>query len=291
MTFYPLLSKTGKVFHRWPFGLAVKVGVLKLLAKVNVWVRTPLLAEDGHYTEIENEGYVVQSHQLGVCVKKKVWQLKGIILRRYTTDFHAFRQIFFHNELNELINFIGTESISTILDAGANVGMTALKLETVYPGAKMYCIEPDANNFRTLEANITYNSLNAIAVQTAVWSKSAKLYFDHTFRDGREWSITVTENNTGSHSIEAVSINDLVRIFNLRQIDLLKMDIEGSEKEIFEAGEDALSFLAITKFIAVEVHEEVVKTEYIGSQLSSRGFDLSKSGEYLIGRNRNLGLQ
>ena len=69
---------------------------------------------------------------------------------------------------------------------------------------------------------------------------------------------------------------------------MLKIDIEGSEKQLFKNNNSDVDFLDITKFIAIEIHNELNIKEHIENILKERGFSLSESGEYLIGKNRFL---
>lgn len=284
---YPL-QMFSRIFTCWSILQGLKVILLKFTAKANLWANSPLLVEDANYSEIVKGGYKVKRQNDEILITRDDWNLTSIVIRRYTTDFRVFKLIFLQNEFRNLIEFIGAEKISSVIDAGANIGLAALKLETLYPGARIISIEPDSGNFSALQKNIRVNKLNADAVQSAVWSKPAKLYFDHSFRDGGDWAISVTEKPNDGESILATSFNELMQRFSLRQIDLLKIDIEGSEKEIFAANDDSLQFLSATKFIAVEVHEEIVNPEVIESLLREKGFELSRSGEYLIGRNKAL---
>ncbi len=49
------------------------------------------------------------------------------------------------------------------------------------------------------------------------------------------------ENN--KNSISGLTVNDLLRTHKLERFDFVKIDIEGSEKQVFEASAEALSWL------------------------------------------------
>ena len=74
---------------------------------------------------------------------------------------------------------------------------------------------------------------------------------------------------------------------NLKSITLLKIDIEGAERFIFDDNVD-LSFLSITKVIAIEIHDEFQIREKIYSILKKNNFHLFESGELTIGINTKL---
>lgn len=87
--------------------------------------------------------------------------------------------------------------------------------------------------------------------------------------------------------LKAFSIQHLIEKFKWDTIDILKMDIEGSEKEVFTNPNSDVSFLAITKCIAIEIHDEFDCRETIYEILKSYGFTLFNSGELTIGINQN----
>lgn len=73
---------------------------------------------------------------------------------------------------------------------------------------------------------------------------------------------------------------------NFDCIDILKMDIEGAEKELFAASD--LSFLKHTKCIAIEIHDEFNCRNSIYQRLADYGFTRFNAGELTIGVNRNF---
>ncbi len=68
----------------------------------------------------------------------------------------------------------------------------------------------------------------------------------------------VTESKEyNSNSTKAISINDLITEYNIETIDILKIDIEGSEKELFEKNFDY--WLSKTKLLIIEIHDGMRK--------------------------------
>ena len=78
-----------------------------------------------------------------------------------------------------------------------------------------------------------------------------------------------------------VSISEIVRKFNLNSIDLIKLDIEGSEFEIFK--HEPLEWIKNINCIAVEIHENMRPgcTDLIDTALK-QDFTKSYLGEYSI---------
>lgn len=73
---------------------------------------------------------------------------KYIYLRKSTTDFFVFSQVFLYKEYHiDLSNF----SPNIIIDAGAHVGFTTLFYKEKYPNTKIICVEPESSNFTALK--------------------------------------------------------------------------------------------------------------------------------------------
>ena len=266
-----------------------KILIAKLFMRFNAKFWRKLLDEENKYLLLDGNGFVIRRKEKYVCLHKNDWNNSCILLRPYSSDFEVFCQIFINDEFKELIKLIGENNkINIIIDAGANIGLSSIKFKTYFPDAMIIPIEPDEENYKVMIKNLKETHVNAVPIKAGVWNKPAKLYFNRSFRDGKEWSISVTDIPNKGKSIDSISINEIVKKNNLRSIDLLKIDIEGSEKQLFKKNDSDVDFLNITKFIAIEIHNEFNIKEHIENLLTERGFSLSESGEYLIGKNELL---
>jgi len=139
---------------------------------------------------------------------------------------------------------------STVVDCGANIGLATRYLKQSFPGATVIAIEPDGENFDLLKKNI--EGLTAMhALQAAVWPVDGWVDLR---RDGLRHSAFRTQEATdGEGSIEALSIPGIMKRFGLDRIGLLKIDIEGAEKELFSAAD--LNWLEKVDRIAIELHD------------------------------------
>src|SRR5207237_8454775 len=102
--------------------------------------------------------------------------------------------------------------------------------------AKIFAIEPSPENFSALENNITHNKCTRIIpFRNALWFEQTEMTMSNVFRDGQDWSVQVSTNPAGTGTVKALTISDLIRIGEIDYIDILKMDIEGSEAKLFES--------------------------------------------------------
>jgi FkbM family methyltransferase len=136
-----------------------------------------------------------------------------------------------------------------IVDAGANVGYTALRFQKQFPGVQIIAIEPEANNIAQFEKNCSPYP-NITLVRGALWTRGRTLSIQSAGVDSNAFQLI--EDPSGN--IPGFSVLDLMRMFNVEHIDVLKMDIEGSEKIIFE-DDGVKKWLPRVRAILVETHD------------------------------------
>jgi FkbM family methyltransferase len=207
-----------------------------------------------------------------------------------SSDFYVFQQVFDWHEYKTVVeeynqNFSSGNKLN-IIDAGSNIGISSLFMYDFFDEPNIVAIEPEQENFKILEFNLI-NKKNITKIKAGLWSSNTFLNVVSDFRDKSDWSFRV-EKTTDSNGIKAFSINQIIEDFNFQFIDILKIDVEGSEKQIFTSDNADLSFLNITKCIAVEIHDEFNCRDEINSILQNYGFIFFKYGELTIGINQNL---
>ena len=218
---------------------------------------------------------------------------KTIKLRKKpSSDFDVFQQVFIGVEYHKVIeeyknNFSNYKNYKiNIIDAGTNIGLTSLIFNDNFDEPNIVCIEPEKENFKVLKFNL-YNYKNIFQINGGLWSSNTYLHVVRDFRDKKDWSFRV-EETTDVNDIRAYSIDQICKDSKFQFIDILKIDIEGSEKQIFTAKNVDLNFLKITKLIAIEIHDEFNCRNEIYSILEAFGFVYFNHGELTIGVNQNF---
>jgi FkbM family methyltransferase len=137
-----------------------------------------------------------------------------------------------------------------IIDGGANIGLVSVYFLNLYPGARIVAVEPDAETMRLCRKNLEKYSDRVTTFQGAIWSSAGKLSFQAGIQ---EWDNSVRSPREGeSGSIEASTIPSLISLGGGGAVDLLKLDVEGAEREIF--GPAAQDWLPSVKNIVIELH-------------------------------------
>lgn len=142
-----------------------------------------------------------------------------------------------------------------IIDIGSHIGISALYFKSIYPNSKIVCFEPNPNSFKILEENIYLNDLKDISLHNiAIWKHKGRknLYIDSEDTGWDSNSSFIENGWTGKEKTKTVSVNtDLLKIYVDREIDMLKVDTEGSEISILKSN---LEILHRVKNIAIEYH-------------------------------------
>jgi FkbM family methyltransferase len=217
------------------------------------------------------------------------------LIRRRTSDALAAQQVLFEREYEPLVQLIarkqGNSAVRSIVDAGANAGYATIYLLSHYPKAKCFAIEPDPNNFEALKTNIEANGFqNVFPLQAALWRANENLVVSRDFRDGAQWSLRVQrpEREVGARLVRGMTLPQIMEDLQITEIDILKVDIEGAEAEVFDAGAGAERLLPQVKFLAIELHAETGRSEDILKVLDDNDFEMHLAGQTHIGFNRSF---
>ncbi len=170
-----------------------------------------------------------------------------IHLRKNTSDIPAFEQVFITKEYD----FEPGCDPSIIIDAGANIGLASVYFANRYPGARILAIEPEPDNFQMLKKN-TGLYKNVTPINAALWFEDTEL---NIFDKGKgSWAFTVGEDKLGGiGKTMAISISHLMKAYDLPYIDILKIDIEGAEKELFT--KNYQDWLPKVRVLVIELHD------------------------------------
>ena len=206
----------------------------------------------------------------------KVPEFGEMTLRKNTSDSSVFWQVFVNKEYDVPLNI----QPKLIIDGGANIGCATLWFRKKYPDAQIISIEPEESNFKILEENTKKLSKVKI-IKAGIWNKNTALKIENP--NLGKWGFETKETtNNEKGSLSAVTIDKILTDSGYEEIDILKLDIEGSEKEVFESGYE--NWLGKTKVIIIELHERMregaEKSFY--SAIAKYNFEKSQSGENII---------
>lgn len=169
---------------------------------------------------------LIQSEKIVVNNKKSKIDVSTCHFPEHDNTGHSYIDFFF-GDLCDGIDFSGV-----VIDAGANVGFFTYLCN--YKGSKkIYCIEPDPYPFYYLNKNFK-NQSNVVLINKAMTEKNEILSFALDL-DGSVGSSAKKHTKADNSFVikkETITIKDILKIEE--ELNLVKLDIEGSEFEVIE---------------------------------------------------------
>jgi len=181
--------------------------------------------------------------------------------RRNRGDIQAIREVWLAPTYHPPF---ATNGLEVLVDLGANIGFTTVYFARRHGAKTCVAVEPDAANARLLRRNLDQNGIRAIVLEAAIGPE-----------DGSGSFTASDESNLGHLNADGdgvpVSIVSMPTVFarlNGRRIDMLKIDIEGGEGDLF-AGDT--NWLEGVDAIMMELHSAVTAVAPIVSRIESHG--------------------
>ncbi len=191
---------------------------------------------------------------------------------------------------NNLLNayfqsLINSNKKPLIIDAGANIGASAVYFSAIYPQCKILAIEPEKNNCNILRKNC--HGIDLSLLEGGISSSNGYLYLydpgcsDCGFRLGE----------SGDYQVPVYSATDLIRQFVEQGCTpfIFKVDIEGGESELFK---ENFAWLKNIPLLIIELHDWLIpwqsNSQNFLRAISSYNFDFVYKGENIFCFNKDL---
>lgn len=169
-----------------------------------------------------------------------------------------------------------------IVDCGANIGVFSLYAASTAPRSRIFAVEPFPSTFQELRDNVALNSLNrrvsCLSVALSANNGDVNMYAAaHVPSQARQ---VIRPSLSDTVSVPAMSLSSLLSGLGVEAVDLLKMDIEGSEHAVLLNTKP--SVLACVKRISIEYHQTAPK-QPLFEFLNQAGFVLQR--DRVLGRD------
>lgn len=196
-----------------------------------------------------------------------------IIARSGTSDLSLIYSILLKYEYPYFKDY----SPKIIIDVGANIGISSIYFKNCYPDCRIFAIEPESSNCIIFRQNMMpYNEVNLLC---GALHSDSKVKLDILDDKAEKYSFKMIQ--ASESRIPTFSINEIVAKYDIKKIDILKIDIEGSEKDVFEKN---LEWLSITDNIFIELHDHYREgcSQALIKALYDHNFTIRSQGENLI---------
>ncbi len=199
------------------------------LRRIMIWIRACLLKQQ----------FIVSIPIPGK--QRLVW------LRAGTSDIEVFKKVFIDCEYS--LPFEMTPR--SILDLGANIGLASLFYAQRYPAAKIVAVEPSLNNVEILKRN-TLDWPNIRVVQAAAWNTDGTVNLVDPGIGHWGMQVAAADLTRAPSPVAALTVSTLLKQNDIDHLDLLKVDIEGAEKEVFETSDE---WMKCVSAVVIELHD------------------------------------
>jgi FkbM family methyltransferase len=161
-------------------------------------------------------------------------------------DLYVLFEVLAFNPYRIPSSLIAPDKVEIIVDCGANIGLTSLYFASAYPCARIYSVEADPENFAVLTSN-TAGESRIVPIHGCIVSRPQDTVL--FYNQGPAWGRKLGDSD-GVH-VPAVTLDALLAAHGIGRVDLLKMDIEGAEREVLAEGQ----YLGSVQHAVVELHD------------------------------------
>lgn len=176
-----------------------------------------------------------------------------VIVPDYEIFFAIFRQIF----VRHTYYFKALRADPEIIDCGGNMGMSVLYFKYIYPSSKITVFEPSKEVFDVLRLNMQKNNFSDVTiVHAAVSAKAGKMnmYPRGSAACGNTLDQNISRSTPSKIDAMPYAVDTVVlSSYITKEVDLLKLDIEGSEGQVVRELV-AASKLGLVKECVMEYH-------------------------------------
>lgn len=169
------------------------------------------------------------------------------------TMVHMKEQVYEQDEYKlKNINF---KEGDVVVDIGANVGCVSIYLAKKYPFLKIYSFEAHPINYQNLLKNIEINNVSNIIANNLIVLDKDDDFLDielNLYNSGSTSIFKTNKNNINTFNVKTISLDTIIKKFDIDNIKFLKIDCEGSEFKILNSSNKIREINV--ENIATEIH-------------------------------------
>lgn len=189
---------------------------------------------------------------------------------------NTFAKYIIDNEINKGLwfdsNLKNLDEYGNIVDIGANVGLFSLYLGG--NNRKFYCIEPMKEHCDVILDLFDKFNIHGTVFQGVIHNTNGEVSFENV-----ENNTTCNKVGDGNLKVKSLKLLDFFIENNLHEVELLKLDCEGSEQQIILEDDSVDDALRICKNVFIETHTPPwgnTDEQAIINKLKSLGFKHKK---------------
>jgi FkbM family methyltransferase len=214
-------------------------------------------------------GLVDTGRCVQIAVPDGAGQKRGLLIRNNGFDWTVVDELFLRQ-----VYRVDLADVTRILDLGGNIGLATVAFAWNHPQAQICTVEPIPDNLAVLRRNVELNRVPGRVVAGAVGPKDGQTRFTLS-ENPCQHSAGLAARPTGKTlNVQVFSVPTLMTMMGWQQIDLMKIDVEGAEREVL-GGQP--SWLKNVRCLIGEGHFGVGYTlEACRKDLEPMGFDVQE---------------
>ena len=183
------------------------------------------------------------------CHPQPIGRIRLLLRDNDGSDLFIYSEVFEH----ECYRLPIERPPATILDLGANIGLSTVYFARQFPDARLACVEPVPGNLRILDQNLELNGIQAQVFRAAADITDGNVMMERHAKDYGHKVAAGSQSSTPSQfEVPAISIPSLLERLGWDRIGLMKLDIEGHETVLLTT---AFEWLDRVDTLCVEYHE------------------------------------
>ena len=174
-----------------------------------------------------------------------------------------------------------SKTSDVVFDLGANTGVYSLLAFSQNPSSEVYSFEPVERNFKVLKKNVSMNNFNINCYNLAISNREGTSFFIDDYEEFTSSVVVnkgleeiahdrgVEEESLRRIEVEITTLDSFIKLNNIKKIDLMKIDVETHEPQVFEGFNATLEKYKPTFLIEI-IRDHVAS--YLERRLSGLGY-------------------
>lgn len=172
----------------------------------------------------------------------------------------------------------------TVIDLGGNIGLATLYFGHRYPGCRLFVVEPNPPTFEMLTRNVEglVRAGRCRTLLAAVWSEERDVVAAPLDAEGHYSAFATrapAEGEGADGVMRGMPMSRIIADSGFETVDLLKVDIEGAEVELFKGD---VSWLRRVGAIAIEFHGDSRRASDFDRIMSDYGFAIDDRDRHTV---------
>ena len=206
-----------------------------------------------------------------------------VVLRSVASDWFTFKEIVLEEVYSDALKHVPHGE--AVIDLGANIGLASLYFAAKYPKSRICAVEPSDSNHELLLDNLNQliDTGRCRVLHAAVWERDALLTANPLPMPERHNSFSVREqqpgDKAGAWTIKGMPMGAVIDWAGFTHVDILKVDIEGAERQLFSGD---LGWLSRVRALMVEFHEDARRDCGFDATMIRHGFEIRDENRHTV---------